>query len=116
MERGDGRFAALLDYIRGNLAKTLSVSDLARYSCMSPRHFARLFLAEVGISPAKAVERLRVETARAALESGAQSKQIARSCGFGSADRMRRSFLRMLATSPAKLKRVRNIHLESRSV
>jgi transcriptional regulator GlxA family with amidase domain len=110
MERADGRFAALLDYIRGNLAKRLRVSDLARYSCMSPRHFARMFLAEIGVSPARAVERLRVETARAALDSGAQSNQlIARSCGFGTAERMRRSFLRMLATSPSALKRVRNI-------
>jgi transcriptional regulator GlxA family with amidase domain len=107
LERADGRFAALLDYMRGNLAKRLSVTDLARYSCMSPRHFARVFLAEVGVSPAKAVERLRVETARAALESGAHSNQlIARSCGFGTAERMRRSFLRMLATSPSALKRV----------
>jgi transcriptional regulator GlxA family with amidase domain len=107
LERSDGRFAALLDYVRGNLAKRLSVTDLARYSCMSPRHFARVFLAEVGVSPAKAVERLRVETARAALESGAHSNQlIARSCGFGTSERMRRSFLRMLATSPSALKRV----------
>jgi transcriptional regulator GlxA family with amidase domain len=105
MERADGRFATLLDYIRGNLAKRLSVTDLARHSCMSPRHFARLFLAEVGVSPAKAVERLRVETARAALESGAQSNQlIARSCGFGNAERMRRSFLRSVGSTPSKLK------------
>ena len=108
MERADGRFAALLDYIRGNLAKRLSVTDLAQHSCMSPRHFARLFLAEVGVSPAKAVERLRVETARAALESGAQSNQlIARSCGFGNAERMRRSFLRSVGSTPSKLKRAK---------
>jgi transcriptional regulator GlxA family with amidase domain len=49
---------------------------------------------------------LRVETARAALESGAQSNQlIAKSCGFGNAERMRRSFLRTLGTAPSKLKR-----------
>jgi transcriptional regulator GlxA family with amidase domain len=107
MEGGaGGRFAGLLDYIRGNLPRRLSVSELARHSCMSPRHFARVFQAEVGVSPAKAVERLRVETARAALESGAQSNQlIARSCGFGSAERMRRSFVRMIGSSPSKLKR-----------
>jgi transcriptional regulator GlxA family with amidase domain len=111
MERVDGRFAPLLDYIRGNLAKRLSVTDLARYSCMSPRHFARMFAAEVGVSPAKAVERLRVETARAALENGTQSNQlIARSCGFTSAERMRRSFLRMVGSSPSKLKHERISH------
>lgn len=105
MERADGSFAALLDHVRGNLGKKLGVADLARFSCMSPRHFARRFRAEIGVSPAKAVERLRVETARAALESGARSNQlIARSSGFGNAERMRRSFLRTLGASPAALK------------
>ena len=106
LERADGRFAALLDHVRGNLARPLSVADLARFSCMSPRHFARVFRAEIGVSPAKAVERVRIETARAALESGVQSNQaIARSSGFGNAERMRRSFLRMLGTSPSALRR-----------
>jgi transcriptional regulator GlxA family with amidase domain len=106
MERAHGRFAALLDYARANLTKPLTVEDLARVSAMSPRHFARVFRAEIGIGPAKAVERLRVETARAALESGGQSNQsIARSCGFGSAERMRRSFIRLFGSSPASLKR-----------
>ena len=106
----DGRFAGLLDYIRVNLAKRLSVSDLARHSSMSPRHFARLFRAEVGVGPAKAVERLRVEAARAVLVSGTQSNQrIARSYGFGTAERMRRSFQRVLATSPASLKSLKQL-------
>jgi transcriptional regulator GlxA family with amidase domain len=106
MERTDARFALLLDHVRANLAKKLSVVELARFSSMSPRHFARLFRAEVGVSPAKAVEQLRIETARAALESGARSNQlVARSCGFGSAERMRRSFVRELGTSPSRLKR-----------
>jgi transcriptional regulator GlxA family with amidase domain len=106
LERADGRFAALLDHVRGNLARQLSVADLARFSCMSPRHFARVFRAEVGVTPAKAVERVRVETARAALESGMQSNQaIARSSGFGDPERMRRSFLRVLGTSPSALRR-----------
>jgi transcriptional regulator GlxA family with amidase domain len=106
MERADGRFAELLHHLRSNLTKRLSVTDLAHFSCMSARHFARLFRAEIGVNPAKAVERLRIEAARAALESGAQSVQlIARSCGFGSAERMRRGFLRVLGSSPSALKR-----------
>jgi transcriptional regulator GlxA family with amidase domain len=106
MERANGRFAALLDHVRGNLAKRLSVTDLARFSCMSPRHFARVFRAEIGVNPAKAVERLRVEAARAALESGSCSNQlIARCCGFGSTERMRRGFLRVLGNPPSALKR-----------
>lgn len=106
MEHADGRFAELLDYIRTHLAERLSVDDLAHHCHLSPRHFARQFQAEVGVSPAKAVDRLRVETARAALDSGIRSNQrIARSCGFGNAERMRRSFLRVLGISPSNLKR-----------
>ena len=106
MERADGRFAALLDHVRGNLQRRLNVTDLAQFSSMSPRHFARLFQAEVGVSPAKAVEQLRVETARAALESGAQSIQdVARAFGFGDPVRMRRSFMRILGVLPSALKR-----------
>jgi transcriptional regulator GlxA family with amidase domain len=60
----------------------------------------------MGINPAKAVERLRLEAAHAALESGARSNQlIARACGFGSAERMRRGFLRVLGSSPSALRR-----------
>jgi len=107
LERADARFAALLDHVRANLARKLSVTDLARFSCMSPRHFARTFRAEIGVSPAKAVERLRIETARAALESGAHSSgRVARACGFGTAERMRRSFIRTLGIPPAALRRV----------
>lgn len=109
MERADGRFARLLDHVRGNLGRRLSVADLAHFSCMSPRHFSRAFRAEVGVAPAKAVERLRVDTARAALESGAQSLQrVARACGFGDPERMRRSFLRILGALPSALKRAEN--------
>jgi transcriptional regulator GlxA family with amidase domain len=105
MEHTQGRFAAVLDHARASLHKDLSVADLARFSCMSPRHFYRQFKGEIGLSPAKAVERLRVETARAALESGEQSRQrIARSCGFGSTERMRRAFLRVLGVSPLTLR------------
>jgi transcriptional regulator GlxA family with amidase domain len=108
MQHTDGRFSPLMDHIRRNLNKRLSVDDLAEYCCMSTRHFARLFQAEIGVSPAKAVERLRVETAKAHLERGAQSNQlIARDCGFVTAERMRRSFVRMVGSSPSTLKRAR---------
>ena len=106
MDRPDGRFGPLLDHIRGHLGDRLSITDLARVSCMSPRHFSRMFKEEVGIAPAKAVERLRVDTARAALESSNPSIQhVASTCGFGDPERMRRSFLRVLGAPPSALKR-----------
>lgn len=107
MERADGRFAELLDHVRCHLTQRLSVRDLAAMSSMSERNFSRVFRQEIGVGPAKAVERLRVETARAALESGADSIQrVAAACGFGDSERMRRSFVRVLRTSPSAVKRV----------
>jgi transcriptional regulator GlxA family with amidase domain len=104
-----GRFAPLLEFIRENLSQPLGVEALAARACMSPRHFARAFRAETGVTPAKAVERLRVDAARAALESGGRSvKDIARFCGFEDTERMRRTFHRMLGTSPSALKRQRS--------
>ncbi len=111
LERGDGRFGALLDHIRANLRKPLIVSDLAARANMSPRHFARAFHTETGVTPAKAVERIRADAARAALDSGNRSIQkIARACGFGESERMRRTFVRLFGVSPAALKRRVHAH------
>ncbi|HKX41609.1 MAG TPA: GlxA family transcriptional regulator, partial [Burkholderiaceae bacterium] len=105
MDRSRGRFKPLLDHVRRHLAERHRVDDLAEHACMSPRHFARAFQAETGLTPAKAVEKLRVEAARAALESGAASVQrVAADCGFGDAERMRRSFQRQLGVPPSTLR------------
>lgn len=102
LQRPDGRFAALLDEVRRDLRQDLGVEALAARACMSPRHFARCFRAETGATPAQAVERLRVEAARAALEGGEVSVQrVALDCGFGQTERMRRTFLRLLGRPPA---------------
>jgi len=106
IEGTEGRFTALLEYMRSHLHRRLSVVDLANSCSMSPRNFSRLFTAELGVPPAKAVERLRVDTARAALESGAQSVQrVARKHGFGNPERMRRSFIRLLGAPPSRAKK-----------
>jgi transcriptional regulator GlxA family with amidase domain len=105
MERAHGRFAGLLDHVRSNLCERHSVAMLAEYACMSPRNFSRAFLAETGMSPAKAVERLRAETARGALTGNSRAvKEVARSCGFGSAERLRRSFRRVFGVNPSTLR------------
>jgi hypothetical protein len=68
---------------------------------LSPRQFSRLIREETGESPAKAVERLRVESARTMMEAGRFSAdEVARKNGFGNRDRMRRSFLRVLGQPP----------------
>jgi transcriptional regulator GlxA family with amidase domain len=105
LERADGRFAPLLDHVRSNLRERLSVEDLAAQACMSPRNFARAFMAETGTSPAKAVTRLRAETARARMESGRVSvQQVAQDCGFGDPERMRRAFVSLFGKPPSSLR------------
>lgn len=107
LERADGRFAPLLDHMRSNLRERLSVDELAAKACMSPRNFARMFQAETGTTPARAVMRLRAETARAQIESGGGSVQeIARNCGFGDAERMRRAFVSLFGRPPSAMKTV----------
>jgi transcriptional regulator GlxA family with amidase domain len=105
LERADGRFAALLDHVRRNLRERLSVEELATQACMSPRNFARAFVAETGTTPARAITRLRAETARAQIESGRASvQQVAKDCGFGDPERMRRAFVRLFGKSPSSLR------------
>ncbi len=101
-----GRFAKLMEYIRSHLAEPLTVTQLAAQSGMSERNFSRAFRAEAGLSPAKAVEKLRAESARAALESGTTSvAEVAAATGYGDAERMRRSLLRIYGVPPAEVKR-----------
>jgi transcriptional regulator GlxA family with amidase domain len=105
LERADGRFAPLLDFMRNNLRTRLSVDVLAAQTCMSPRNFARAFPRETGTSPARAVMRLRAETARAQLERGGSSvQQVAAACGFGDPERMRRAFVCLFGRPPSAMK------------
>jgi len=79
----------------------LSVPALARRVAMSPRNFFRVFTQEIGITPARFIQRARVEAARRMLEDTRRSiDEIAASCGFGSAETMRGGFQRILGMSP----------------
>ena len=92
--------------MRVHLAEPLTVERLADRAAMSPRHFARAFAAETGTTPAKAVERLRLEVARAAVETGhAPLERFAEAAGFGDPGRMRRAFLRGFGQPPQALRR-----------
>lgn len=116
---GQSQFSALLEidpksdrvqtalaYARQHLQEDLSVEQLAEVAHLSPRQFSRLFRAETGQSPAKAIERLRIEAARLLLESGDHSIDIiARETGFGDPERMRRAFLRAFGQPPQMMRR-----------
>lgn len=93
-------------WIKANLTAPLTVEQLAEQAAMSPRNFARAFLREIGTTPAKAVERLRIEAAQDAVENGFGSfDQIARRSGFHDASQMRRAFLRILGQPPQAMRR-----------
>lgn len=103
-ERSD-RFAKLNAWMQNHLQEDLSVESLAQRAAMSPRNFARAYAAETGVTPAKAVERLRLEAARSALERGGAIQDIAVRTGFGDQERMRRAFVRVYGAPPAQLRR-----------
>jgi transcriptional regulator GlxA family with amidase domain len=110
--RPGSRFSALLAWARERVGERLPVERLADRAAMSPRHFARKFAAETGMTPAKAIERLRLETAREAVESGAEPIEgVAVHTGFGDPERMRRAFIRAFGQPPQALRRAaRNGH------
>ena len=83
-----------------------TVAAMAARAGMSERHFARSFREEVGVTPARYVEQVRVEAARRLLEESDEGVEaVARRCGFGTAETMRRTFLRSLHLSPAEYRR-----------
>ena len=93
-------------HIQENLAGELSVEALAEHAHMSPRHFARSFRAETGVTPARYVESVRLEAARRELEDTAEPvAAVASACGFGTPETLRRSFLRALGVGPAEYRR-----------
>jgi transcriptional regulator GlxA family with amidase domain len=83
-----------------------TVEVMAGRAHMSPRHFARAFRAETGLTPGRYVERVRLEAARRRLEDSVEPiAAVAAACGFGTAETMRRVFLRTLEVGPAEYRR-----------
>src|SRR5208282_1284533 len=83
-----------------------SVGALAAAAAMSVRHFARVFTAEVGETPGRFVERVRLETARRQLETTNDTLEVLASrCGFGTAETLRRVFQRRLGVAPDSYRR-----------
>jgi transcriptional regulator GlxA family with amidase domain len=93
---------ALVGWAAEHPAADLSVPALARRIGKSPRHLTRVFRKELGVAPAEAIEQLRLEAARRALQQSADGlDSIAAKCGFGSAEVLRRVFLRTLHVTPS---------------
>lgn len=101
-----GRFGELVNWMRARIGESMTIERLAERAAMSPRNFARAFVAEIGTTPAKVVEGLRLEAARLAVEtSHLHLDHIAVSTGFGDSTRMRRAFVRAFGVPPQSLRR-----------
>lgn len=86
-------------------AADASTTMLAARVGLSPRHLARLFRREIGMTPATWVETIRIDVARQMLETGERPKQAAAACGFSDIDTFRRAFLRQAGVTPAEYRR-----------
>jgi len=101
-----GRFAPLLAWARENLDAPLTVEEMAERAGMSARHFSRAFIAETGTTPSKAVEKLRIEVAKARVQSSSEAiERVAEITGFRDPERMRRAFIRAFGQPPQSLRR-----------
>ena len=101
LQSADDRFAGLHEWMTANLDGDLSLHRLARQAGMSDRTFIRRYTEATGLTPARAVKRLRTEAARQLLSATRMPiKRIADRCGFGSEETMRRAFQRLQSISP----------------
>jgi transcriptional regulator GlxA family with amidase domain len=111
LDPGSDRIQAALAFAREHLHEPLSVETLAVAARLSVRQFSRAFASATGMPPAKAVERLRAESARPRVEEGHEALDtIAASVGFGDAERMRKAFIRAFGQSPMALRRAAATH------
>ncbi|HEV7318882.1 MAG TPA: DJ-1/PfpI family protein [Ensifer sp.] len=106
LDPSSDRIRKTLDFARSHLNERLNVERLAEAAHLSPRQFSRAFQAETGQTPAKAIERLRAETARPRVEESAENLAvIARAVGFADPERMRQAFIRCFGQPPQALRR-----------
>lgn len=97
---------SICDWIHEHLHETITVEDLAAKVSMSSRNFARVFVREMGITPAKYIDKLRIETScRYLVDTNLSLKEIASLCGLGSPDNMRKIFLKYIKISPAEYRK-----------
>ncbi|OAD84124.1 AraC family transcriptional regulator [Comamonas thiooxydans] len=106
------RIQQALEHARRNLSQALSVEELAEAASLSPRQFSRVFTAETGQSPAKAVEGLRLEAARLMIEGSRHPLEvIAQETGFRDRRHMREAFLRGFGMPPQAVRREARVEL-----
>ncbi|WP_327373138.1 GlxA family transcriptional regulator [Streptomyces sp. NBC_01216] len=96
----------LQQWITEHPGDDLSVESLAARVRLSPRHFARAFQAETGVTPGRYVDRVRIEHARRLLEETSDGvREVARAAGYGTSEAMRRAFAKALGSTPGEYRR-----------
>jgi transcriptional regulator GlxA family with amidase domain len=106
LDPGSDRIRYVLSFTREHLSEPLSVERLAEAAHLSVRQFSRAFVEATGMTPAKAIERLRAEAARPRVEDGRETiEAIARSVGFADPERMRQGFIRVFGYPPRAIRR-----------
>jgi transcriptional regulator GlxA family with amidase domain len=106
LEPASDRMRNVLAFAREHLAETLSLERLAEVARLSARQFGRAFRQETGETPAKAVERLRLEAALCRVREGSEPvEQIAKAVGFNDPERMRRAFIKHYGQPPQAMRR-----------
>ncbi|WP_022722333.1 GlxA family transcriptional regulator [Rhodopseudomonas sp. B29] len=107
MDPESDRIRIALAFARDRLHEPLPIERLADAAHLSLRQFGRAFRQETGETPARAVERLRVEAARARLQDGSEPiEMIAQAVGFTDPERMRRAFIKLYGMPPQAIRRV----------
>lgn len=105
IEPRSDRIQTAVAYARSHLHMPLNIEQLAEAAHLSPRQFSRAFRAETGVSPAKAIEKLRMDMALRLIKDGRHTiESIALQTGFGDAERMRRAFIREFGKPPRMMR------------
>lgn len=116
LQNQGNRFDELHAWIAEHLTCDLGIPTLAEQAGMSERSFVRHYRADTGQTPARAIELIRVETARRLLsDTGLPVKRIAANCGFGSEETLRRSFLRAIGVTPQAYRERFSVHASADS-
>jgi transcriptional regulator GlxA family with amidase domain len=92
---------SVVDLVAAQPALEHTAASLAAVAGVSPRHLGRMFAAELGTTPAKFVEQVRLDHAKALLDAGGTVAEAARAAGFGSPETMRRVFVARLGVPPS---------------
>lgn len=103
---GNPSMRKVCEWILEHLREDLTVETLAEYVAMSPRNFARVFVRELRVTPAKFINKLRIENAcQHLIDTQFSLDEIASYCGLKTAENLRRQFISFMEITPAQYRK-----------